>query len=45
MTPSGPRNPPEYLELEEMELEMFKVEKVEEDGFRMPMLFAMDGTK
>ena len=35
MRPSGPRTPPKYLEFEEMEEEMSKVEKVEDEGFRI----------
>ena len=45
MRPLGPRTPPAYLLEEEMKEEISKVEKEEEEGLRMPMLFPQEGTK
>ena len=45
MRPLGPRTPPKYLESEEMEEEISKVEKEEEEGLSMPTLSALKGMK
>ena len=46
MRPLGPRTPPAYLSSsEEMEEEISKVEKEEEEGLSMPILSAYLGMK
>ena len=46
MRPLGPRTPPEYLASEEeMEEEISKVEKEEEEALSMPTLSACKGMK
>jgi len=45
MRPLGPRTPPKYFKSEEMEEEISKVEKEEEEGLNMPTLSAFKGMK
>ena len=45
MRPLGPRTPPLYFQSDEMEEEISKVEKEEEEGLSMPTLSALRGMK
>ncbi len=45
MRPLGPSTPPTYLWSKEMVLEMSIVVNDDEEGFSMPMLSALAGTK